>query len=514
MTEVILALDQGTTATKAMLVSSSGETTGFTSVPIDRSFPRPGWVEQDPTEIWESVLIAVEQLPRAPVHAIGISTQRESVLFWNRSTGRPLTPCVSWQCTRGAELCRSLRGSGAEPLVRKLTGLPLDVMFTASKLSWLLGADANLRAAAMSGDACAGTVDSWLVWNLTGGELHVSDAGNASRTLLFDIHRLAWSEQLLDLFDVPPACLPSVVPSGGILGETVAQGAVPRAPLAGLAADSHAALYGLGCLRVGTAKATYGTGTSLASPTGPEPARSENGLATSVAWLRSSPTFALEGNVFSSGATVDWMAKLLGLENPLALEDLARTVSGAGGAHIVPGFAGLGAPYWRPDARGEISGLTFATGRAELARAALESIAFQVADLVSALERDTGRPLERLHADGGATGNNVLMQLQADLLGCPVMRSLSRDASALGVAFLAGLATRFFDGEDDIERMGRQGETIEPKMPDAQREELLAAWHAAVSRAAAPAPDRAPIGTGSSSTGAREARHGTAEVPA
>jgi glycerol kinase len=503
VTEVVLAVDQGTSATKVMFVSASGEAVGFASVAVGRTYPRPGWVEQDPREIWQSVLAAVEQLPRAQVQAVGICSQRESVLFWDRGTGRPLTPCVGWQCTRGAELCRSLRAGGAEPLVRELTGLPLDAMYSASKLRHLLDADPSLRAAALSGNACAGTVDSWLAWNLTGGELHVSDAGNASRTLLFDIQRLAWSEQLLELFDVPGACLPRVVPSGGLIGETVPQGAVPRAPLAALAADSHAALYGLGCLRKGTAKATYGTGTSLASPTGLEPARSKYGLATSVAWLRSTPTFVLEGNVFSSGATVEWVAKLLGLQGPSALEELARTVPGAGGIHLVPGFAGLGAPHWCSEARGEITGLTFATGRAELAWAALESTAFQVADLVSALEKDTGRRLKELHVDGGATGNDVLMQLQADLIGCPIVRSEARDASALGAAFLAGLATRFFDSEDDIEVIGQQGETIEPKMRETEREERLAAWHEAVYRAVAPRQHRTSVGTNRWLAGAR-----------
>ena len=487
MTEVVLAIDQGTTATKVMLVSQSGEMAGFASVPVRRTFPRPGWVEQDPRELWQSVLDAAEQLPRSNVNAVGVSSQRESVLFWERATGRPLTPCVGWQCARGADLCRSLRASGAEPIVRELTGLSLDPMYSASKLRQLLDADPGLRAAALSGDACAGTVDSWLAWNLTGGELHVSDAGNASRTLLFDITGLAWSERLLELFGVPPACLPRVVTSGGPIGETVPQGALPRAPLASLTADSHAALYGLGCLREGTAKATYGTGTSLASPTGPQPARSKYGLATSVAWLTSLPTYALEGNIFSSGATVDWVANLLGLQGPSAVEQLARTVTGSGGVHIVPGFAGLGAPHWRPEARGEICGLTFASGRAEIARAALESIAFQVADLVKALEKDTGGPLEELHVDGGATGNSVLMQLQADLIGCPVVRSRATDASALGAAFLAGLASGFFGSEDDLEVAGQRGQTIEPKMPDREREELLVAWQEAVSRAVATA---------------------------
>ncbi len=511
MTPVVLAIDQGTTATKAMLVAPSGERAGFASAPVGRSYPRPGWVEQDPTELWESVLAAVAKLPPAHVEAVGISSQRESVLIWDRATGRPLTPCVSWQCARGAELCRSLLAAGVEPLVRELTGLPLDPMFSASKLRHLLDADPAVRAAAVAGDACAGTVDSWLAWNLTSGQLHVSDAGNASRTMLFDLRSLDWSEQLLELFDVPRACLPKVVPSGGLIGETVPQGAVPKAPLAALAADSHAALYGLGCLRPGTAKATYGTGTSVASPTGAEPTRSKYGLATSVAWLQEAPTFALEGNLFSSGATVDWVARLLGLEGPLAVEQLARTVRGPGSVHIVPAFAGLGAPYWCPEARGQISGLTFATGPAEVAWAALASIAFQVADLIGALEKDVG-PLDELHADGGATSNDVVMQLQADLLGCPVVRSQVVDASALGAAFLAGLATGFFGGEDDIESIGRRGQTIEPKMPDADRDQLLVAWHEAVSRALAPGSGRAAVGTSSSLAGPSGANHGPAEV--
>jgi glycerol kinase len=483
MMSSVLAIDQGTTATKAVLVSPDGETTDFASVPVKRSYPRPGWVEQDPAELWGSVLAAVEQLPRTAIAAIGVSSQRESVLVWDRRTGRPLAPCVSWQCNRGAELCSSLRATGAEPLVRELTGLPLQPMFSATKLKYLLDSDRALRRAALSGEVCAGTVDSWLAWNLSGGALHVTDAGNASRTLLFDIHRLSWSEQLLGLFDIPLAALPKVVPSGAVIGEAVAQGPIRGAPLAGLAADSHAALYGLGCLKPGTAKATYGTGSSVASPTGTELASSGNGLATSVAWLRDVPTFALEGNVFSSGATVEWVAKLLGLPDAPAVERLARTVSTSGGVHFVPGFAGLGAPYWRPDARGHVSGLTFGTGAAALALAAIDSIAFQVADVVAALEKDTGRPVQALHADGGATANGRLMQLQADLVRCPVVKSATRDASALGAAFLAGLATGVFAGEDQIEGIGSRGEMIEPKMTANDGEELLAAWREAVSHA-------------------------------
>ncbi|HMK96540.1 MAG TPA: FGGY family carbohydrate kinase [Acidimicrobiales bacterium] len=487
MTGAVLAIDQGTTATKAMIVGPSGAVVGFASVPVKRHYPRPGWVEQDPVELWQSVIRAVEQLPKVALSCVGVSSQRESVLIWDR-TGRPLTPCVSWQCNRGAQLCRYLRASGAGPLVRELTGLPLDPMFSAAKLRHLLDTDPSVRRAAGSGEVCAGTIDSWLAWNLSGCELHITDAGNASRTLLFDIQHLAWSPQLLEIFGLPEAFLPKVVPSAGILGETVAQGPLPKVPLASLMADSHAALYGLGCLKPGTAKATYGTGTSLASPTGPEPARSDNGLATSVAWLRALPTFTLEGNVFSSGATVEWVAKLLGLEDAAAVEQLALTVPSAGGVHVVPGFAGLGAPHWSPEARGQIGGLTFASGAGEVARAAIESIAFQVSDLVAALEKDIGRGLEELHVDGGATRNDLLMQLQADLVGCPVVRSSTPDASAFGAALLAGLATGLFASEEQVANIGRQGHTMEPTMSEEDRNELLAAWRDAVSRTIATEP--------------------------
>jgi glycerol kinase len=477
----VLAVDQGTTGTKAVLVSPEGETVAFATVPVHRSYPSPGRVEQDPVELWESVLNAVGQLPKAEISCVAVANQRESVVIWDRRTGLPLTPCVSWQCNRGAALCHELRVAGAGVLVQELTGLPLDPMFSAPKLSQLLSADAGLRRAAARGDAYAGTVDSWLAWNLSGGSLHVTDAGNASRTLLFDIRRLEWSEALLDLFDIPATVLPGVVASSQVIGETRAAG-VPAAPIAALAADSHAALYGLGCLRPGTAKATYGTGTSVASPTGGAVGRSRNGLAATLAWLHGSPTYALEGNIYSSGATVEWLARLLGLEGAGAVERLAATVSGSGGAHIVPGFAGLGAPHWRSDARGLIAGLTFGTGAGQLARAAIESIAFQVTDLVEALDTDVGHPVKELRADGGPTSNDVLMQLQADLLGRPIVRTRAPDAAALGAAFLGGLATGVFKDEAAVEELGRRGDRVEPDMATEHRQELLSAWHTAVSR--------------------------------
>jgi len=481
----ILAIDQGTTSTKAMLVPASGEAPAVASVPVRRAYPRPGRVEQDPLELWRSVLTAVGQLPvagLAGLAGVAVTSQRESVVVWDRRTGEPLAPCVSWQCGRGAEFCDRLRADGAESLVREISGLPLDPMFSAAKLRHLLDSNPALRAAAEDGTACAGTVDSWLVWNLSGGALHVTDAGNASRTLLFDLRRLCWSEELLDLFGLPAAFLPRVVPSFGVPGETVRQGPLPCVPITAVTADSHAALYGLGCVRRGTAKATYGTGTSVMSPLGPAPERSGSGLAATVAWLADRPAYALEGNATSSGATVDWLARLLGLAGPAAVEALAATVPGAGDVHIVPAFAGLGAPYWRPAERGRITGLTFASGPAEVARAAIESIAFQVADLVRALERDIGGRLTELRADGAASRNDLLIQFQADLLGCPVVRGGVPHAAARGAAMAGGVAAGLFSG-DDVGRWPVGGERIEPRMTDGSRADLLDAWHEAVGQA-------------------------------
>lgn len=481
----ILAVDQGTTSTKALLVSPDGEVSASASAAVARAFPRPGWVEQDADELWRSVLDAVAQLPPADVACLAVTAQRESVLLWERASGRPLTPVVSWQCTRGAELCAELRASGAEPLVRELTGLPLDPMFSASKLRALLDGDPALRAAAERGDACAGTIDSWLVWNLSGGALHITDAGNAARTLLFDLHGLDWSDELLQLFEIPRACLPDIVAScGESLGESSSSLArLPEKSIAAVTADSHAALYGLGCARPGTAKATFGTGTSVMSSTGAEPRASQSGMATTLAWLAAGPTYALEGNIFSSGATVEWMAQVLGVDGAAAVERLAAEADGSGGVHVVPAFAGLGAPWWQPGARGRVTGLTFASGRAELARAAVESIAYQVADVVHALEQDLERPLDELRVDGGASRNDQLLQLQADLAGCPVVRSDSPDAAAVGAALLAGVALGIASGE----AVPPPGDRFEPRIGVDARQELLAAWHdsAGVARAEA-----------------------------
>lgn len=481
MVQGVVSLDQGTTSTKAALVSDEGKFVAFAWAPVKRSYPAPGRVEQDPLELWDSALSAAGNLRAAGGACLAIAAQRESVLFWDRLSGEPLTACASWQCNRGATLCERLMAEGAGQRVEELTGLPLSPMFSAPKMASMLDETPGLRKLAEKGQACVGTVDSWLAYKASGGSVHITDAGQASRTLLFDINELVWCEELLHLFGVPGECLPQVVPSSGVYGEATV-GPFRGLPIAALAGDSHAAMFGLGCLAPGTAKATYGTGTSLASSTGGQRLRSANGLVSTLVWLLAGrPTYALEGNVTSSGATVEWVASLLGLQGPAEVEQLAGSVSSSEGAHIVPAFAGLGAPFWEPRALGQLSGLSFATSRPHVARAAVESVAFQVADLVGALCSDIGQGLSELHTDGGATRSDLLMQLQADFLGSTVVRTAAPDAAALGAAFLAGLATGLFGGMSEVEALGKRGERFEPCMGERERKARLAAWRNAVS---------------------------------
>lgn len=488
MTEaLVLAVDQGTTNTKAVTVGADGAVVARHSVPVSRRYPRPGWVEQDGRELWASVLEAIDavlQQTGVEPACLAITNQRESVLVWDRASGEPLGPCVGWQCQRGASVCAELRAAGADRLVGELTGLPLDAAFSASKLRWLLDSDPRVRAAAERGEACAGTVDSWLAWKLTGGALHVTDTGNASRTLLLDVHALHWSAELLELFDIPEACLPEIVPSAGVLArEAAGEERLAGLPIAALAADSHAALYGHGCVRPRTAKATFGTGTSLMTPTGDTVPSSRHGLSPTVAWSRAEPTYALEGNILSSGATVEWLAELLRLEGgPAAVEALAADAD-RGEVYVIPAFAGLGAPYWEPDARGRVEGLTFATGRAELARSAVDSIAYQVNDLVEAVDGDLDAPLSELRIDGGASRNDELVQFQADLLGRPVLRNASPDAAAVGAAYLAGVAVGIWSGDDEVERLPREFDRFEATLDRATRDRLVAGWRSALGRA-------------------------------
>lgn len=482
MTErLVLAIDQGTSSTKALLVDGAGAVRARSAVTVGCAYPQPGWVEQDPLELWASVVDAIAGVlaaGEAVPAALAVASQRESVLIWDRASGRPLGPCVGWQCRRGTELCRRARERGAGELVTEATGLPLDPSFSAPKLQWLLEGDPRLWPAAVRGEICAGTVDSWILWNLTGGRLHATDAGNASRTLLLDIRTLDWSDELLAIFDIPRACLPTVVSSWGEVGEAVALGRLPSIPITAVLADSHAALFSHGGGEPGTAKATFGTGTSVMAATGSTPVRSRNGLATTVAWAEAEPTYALEGNILSSGATVRWVAELLRTTDA-EVERLAASVSDAGGAYLVPAFAGLGAPHWDPAARGRIEGLTFATGRAELARAAVDSIAYQVADLVEAIEADLGAPLRELRVDGGASRNDALVRLQADLLGKPVLRSASSDGAAVGAALLAGSAAGLWEGVRGVVESPGGLDRFEPGGRDDER---LAGWREALAR--------------------------------
>lgn len=473
----ILAIDQGTTNTKAVLVDRRGAVTATASRPVPISFPQPGWVEQNPLDLWESVRSAVNDLPDKNIAAIGISNQRESALLWDRATGEPLGPCVSWQCRRTAAACDALRQRGIEPTIRQRSGLPLDPMFSASKIRWLIEQVPNGVARAKSGEICAGTVDTWLLWELTDGAVHATDAGNASRTQLLSLETCQWDPDLLASFGVPRACLPEVRASGSVFGLNSA-----GIPVASLVADSHAALFGHAAFEPGSVKATYGTGSSLMSPTGRQLA-SRHGLATTVAWSFSDRVrYALEGNITNTGGAVHWIASLLGLNGATEVARLGATVPDAGGAYLVPAFAGLGAPHWDSDARGLLCGLTRGITPAHVARAAVESIAFQVYDVFEAMRQDCGRPLPVLFADGGASQNAQLMQFQADILDCPVVRNASADLSAVGAAWMAGLAVGFWKSTEELEALPRQTARFEPQMPASKRECLLEGWKEALNR--------------------------------
>lgn len=479
---LILAIDQGTTNTKAILLGPGGEAVARAARPLSIAFPQPGWVEQDAEALWASVAEAIDdclaQVPEARIAAIGVSNQRESVIAWERSTGRPAGPCVVWQCRRTAAYCEELRARGLEAWLRERTGLGIDPLFSASKAAWLL-------ARAGGGDYCVGTVDSWLLWKLTGGAVHATDATNASRTQLLNLRRVAWDPELLELFGIPAQSLPQVRPSSGVFGHTVAAGRLPAGvPVASLIGDSHAALFGHAAFRPGAVKATYGTGSSLMTLT-EAPVASARGLSSTIAWAREGAVqYALEGNITNTGGAVQWLGEFLRLEDPAReAAELAATVEDSGGVYVVPAFAGLGAPYWDAGARGLIFGLTRGTTAAQAARATVDSIAFQVADVFAAMRAEAGIELPELLADGGASRNDLLMQFQADVLGDPVVRSSSADLSARGAGWLAGLAVGYWRSLDELEALPRERERFEPRLGESRRRELLAGWHDAVARA-------------------------------
>jgi glycerol kinase len=483
----ILAIDQGTTNSKAILVEKSGEVIPLASRSLTVSYPRPAWVEQDPLAIWQSIMEVIqESLQNKPdLAALGISNQRESVVLWERESGNAVGPCVVWQCQRGAALCQELKAQRLEPIVRERTGLPLDPMFSTSKMRWLLDNTENGHARAAAGELCLGTIDSWLLFKLTGGRIHACDMTNASRTQLFNLHELQWDDELLSYFDIPAAALPQVRPSSYIYGETMPLGNLPGGiPIAALIGDSHAALFGHAGFQPGSIKATYGTGSSLMTPTA-RPITSQNGLATTIAWAQESGvTYALEGNIYITGAAVQWLGQLLGLTDaPHKIEALANSVPDTDSVYFVPAFVGLGAPHWNDSVRGLITGLTRGTTAAHLARATLESIAYQIKDVFDVMQAEADTELQMLLADGGPSQNSFLMQFQADIIDCPVSPSLTPVVSALGAAYLAGLAAGLWASETEIAELPRSRKTFESNMQSDRRNSLYAGWKEAIQQA-------------------------------
>jgi glycerol kinase len=491
MRPLLLAIDQGTTGTTVLLFDRALRVVGRGYAELPQHYPRPGWVEHRGEEIWRTTVQALAQaLPRSAadrrrIAAVGVTNQRETTLLWDRRSGQPVAPAIVWQDRRTAERCAALRRAGAEPWIARRTGLRLDPYFSATKLEWILRGDRQLAGRARRGDLAFGTVDSWLLWRLTGGRVHATDPTNASRTLLFDLRRLRWDAELFDRFGVPAAVLPQVLPSCGDFGVTRGVPGLPDGiPIRGVAGDQQAALFGQGCVAPGGLKNTYGTGCFLMFHTGARPVFSRAGLLTTIACgPRGEPAYALEGSVFIAGAAVQWLRDGLGaIADAAETERLARSVRDAGGTHLVPAFTGLGAPYWRPDVRGAWLGLTRGVTRAHLARAALESIAFQARDVVGAMERDAGRRVRALRVDGGATRNGFLMQFQADLLGVPLFRPPHVETTALGAGLLAGIGAGMWSRREEVPSIDRGGRAFRPRATKRDRDRLYAGWKEAVAR--------------------------------
>ncbi len=487
--DYILALDQGTTSSRAMLFDARAQVCAQAQKEFAQHFPRPGWVEHDAREIWQTQLACAKQalaeagVAPAAVCAVGISNQRETTVLWDRASGQPMAPAIVWQDRRTAEACDALRAQGYAPLIRARTGLELDAYFSATKLAWLLEHVPGARARAAAGELAFGTIDSWLIWNLTAGACHVTDASNAARTMLFDIHRQQWDEDLLALFDIPRAVLPAVVASSGVLGACAPAVLGAAIPVAGVAGDQQAATFGQACLAPGMAKNTYGTGCFLTLNTGQQPVESQHRLLTTIGWQRAEGTdYLLEGGVFMAGAVVQWLRDGLGLIATAGdIEALAAKVPDSGEVVMVPAFAGLGAPHWDAYARGSLMGMTRGTTAAHIARAALEAVALQNVDLLTAMAAD-GAEVKELRVDGGMTRNNLLMQLQADLLGVPVLRPRQTETTALGAAFLAGRAVGVWPDDAAIAAHWQLDRAFEPTASADWREALIARWHKAIER--------------------------------
>jgi len=487
----VIAIDQGTTGSTVLVLDEQLVVRGRGYKEFRQIYPKPGWVEHDPEDIWGSVTDALAQalkgIDSKSIAAIGITNQRETSVLWDRKTGKPVHNAIVWQDRRTAERCAELKAQGKEARVKELTGLTLDPYFSGTKVQWMLHAVDGLATAARNGDIAFGTIDSFLLWRLTGGAVHATDVTNASRTLVFDIGKLAWSDELCELIGVPKQVLPRVIPSSGISGETKGVPGLPDGiPIAGMAGDQQSALFGQACFTPGDAKCTYGTGAFILMNTGDKPVASKAGLLTTVAWKLGSGElrYALEGSAFIAGAAVQWLRDGLGLFTKASeVEALAREVPDSGGVIVVPAFAGLGAPHWRPEARASITGLTRGSTRAHIARATLEGIALQNVDILRAMERDSGRSLGTLKVDGGASANDLLMQFQSDVLGVEIARPELVESTALGAAFLAGLGTGVWQDQAQLAKTWRENRRFTPTVDRAWVKDHLARWDAAVARA-------------------------------
>lgn len=488
MGKYILSLDQGTTSSRAILFDDEQNILGIAQKEFTQFYPKEGWVEHDPMEIYSSQVavmnevIAKTGVKAADIVGIGITNQRETTILWDKETGRPIYNAIVWQCRRTAGIVDKLKADGHEGYIRKTTGLVPDAYFSGTKIKWILDNVEGARQKAAGGEILFGTVDSWLIWKLTGGEVHVTDYTNASRTMIYDIKNLRWDEKMLDILDIPAACLPKVCNCSEIYGHTKIQGS--KIPIAGIAGDQQAALFGQCCFEAGESKNTYGTGCFLLMNTGEKMVESKNGLITTIAiGLDGKVQYALEGSIFVGGAVIQWIRDEMRFitESPDA-EYYAQKVDDTGGVYLVPAFTGLGAPHWDMYARGCLIGITRGTKREHIIRAAQESIAYQSYDLVDAMEKDTGMPLKVLKVDGGASRDGFLMQFQADILGKTVCRPMIRESTALGAAYLAGLATGVWKDKKEIQKLWRVDTEFKPKMKDERRQQLLKGWHKAVGR--------------------------------
>ncbi|NEX64542.1 glycerol kinase GlpK [Noviherbaspirillum galbum] len=486
----ILAFDQGTTSSRAILFDRAGRIHGISQREFRQIFPAPGWVAHDATEIWQSQLAVAQQVLKehgvsaGDIAAIGITNQRETTVVWDKATGEPIADAIVWQDHRTADLCDALRAAGKSDLFRERTGLVIDSYFSGTKIRWLLDNVPGARARAERGELAFGTVDSWLIYKLCGA--HVTDVSNASRTMVFNIHTLQWDDELLRTLDIPASMLPEVVPSSGVVGQARAEFFGQPIPIAGIAGDQQAATFGQACHQSGMAKNTYGTGCFMLMHTGQQAMTSQNNLLTTIGWNLApgaTPDYMLEGSVFNAGAAVQWLRDGLGLiQSSAEVEALASLVPDTGGVFFVPAFAGLGAPYWDAYARGTIVGISRGTTKAHIARATLEGIAYQNADVLDAMQRDAGIGLRELRVDGGAARNDLLMQFQSDVLGVPVVRPVVTETTALGAAYLAGLAVGFWASREEIAAQWQVEKRFEPTMPEARRQERLAVWRKAVER--------------------------------